>query len=177
MANPTHVLIASQTLASSAASVTFSSIPQTYTDLVLRVSARTDRSGQQSDGLIWYYNTTSGSASASYTTLYGSGSAAASSRNNGNFGELADYTTDGATSTANSFGNLELYIPNYTTTGTKPASAFGVTETNATTAYMGATAALFASSIGAVTSLLIYPGWSTNFVSGSSFYLYGIKNS
>ena len=45
----TYTLITSQTLASSAASVTFSSIPSTYTDLVLRVSARTDNAAV-SDG-------------------------------------------------------------------------------------------------------------------------------
>ena len=40
MAANTYTLISSNVLASSAATVTFSSIPATYTDLVLRVSAR-----------------------------------------------------------------------------------------------------------------------------------------
>ena len=38
----TYTLIASNTLSSAAASVTFSAIPATYTDLVLRYSARSD---------------------------------------------------------------------------------------------------------------------------------------
>ena len=40
MANETYTLIQKTTLNASAASITFSSIPQTFTDLVVKVSAR-----------------------------------------------------------------------------------------------------------------------------------------
>mgnify|MGYP003350850134 CR=1 FL=1 len=49
----TYVLISSYTVSASGgvANFTFSSIPQTYTDLLLRASARTLRSGAYEDGL------------------------------------------------------------------------------------------------------------------------------
>ena len=57
MAANTYTLISSNVLGSSAASVTFSSIPATYTDLVLRVSARTDA---DDTSLITFNGTTTG---------------------------------------------------------------------------------------------------------------------
>jgi len=76
MAN-TYTLINSNVLASSAASVTFSAIPATFTDLVIRASIRTDRAAVED----WLYIKFNGlTTNRSYTRLTGSGSAAASGR-------------------------------------------------------------------------------------------------
>ena len=172
-----RILISSQTLTGSQSSVTFSSIPSTYTDLVLRISARTDESGATESQFFIEYN---GSSTAVYsnTRLRGSGSAAASLRNsNESFIRVPD-GTPGASATSNTFSNTEIYIPSYTASQNKPSSIIAMAENNTTTAYMDAEAGLW-SNTAAITSVKIFANAfnSINFVTGSSFYLYGIKSS
>lgn len=172
----TYVLISSNTLSSSAASVTFSSIPSTYTDLVLRVSARGDVTGQSVESLTVQFNGSGGTA-YSYTRLRGTGSTASSSAGSStsvwNFLGVAD----AAGATSNTFGSFEMYVPSYAANQYKTGSGFGVQEDNsATTNNITATAALWQNT-SAITSMTILPVYSTNFVSGSSFYLYGLKSS
>ena len=71
MAN-TYVLIASNTLGSSASQVQFSSIPQTYRDLVLRISARqgTGNASVWARINVLYNNDDSNSTDYSNTRLY-----------------------------------------------------------------------------------------------------------
>lgn len=74
MAN-TYTLISSNTLTSSAASVTFSSIPATYTDLVLRISSRTDAAGATAT-VAAQFNGDTTSANYSETNLNSDGATA-----------------------------------------------------------------------------------------------------
>ena len=170
MAN-TYTLISSNVLSSSAASVTFSSIPSTYTDLVIRVTARSTLASISDDLSIRLNGGTSG---YSRTILLGNGSTAGSLRSSNAAAAVAYGQINGANATANSFGTAEVYIPNYTSTVSKPFSSYGVGETNATQAFMSV-AALLSNLTSAVTSIDLFS--SIDFVSGSSFYLYGIKNS
>lgn len=86
-----------------------------------------------------------------------------------NLGELNPSTT-----TANTFTSLEVYLPNYLSSASKPLSNIASTENNSTTAYTVSVAGLCTTA--AYNSIEIYV--STNaFVAGSSFYLYGIKSS
>ena len=171
----TYTLISSNTLSSSAASVTFSSIPSTYTDLVLRVSARSDNGGSSYDYCNLVFNSDT-AANYSETWIRGNGSTAASSRSTGDIALFGIFAADGNTATANTFGNTEFYIPNYTSTANRPVGQFGVTETNATAALMAAQAALYRGT-SAISRIDIQPYAGTNWLTGSSFYLYGIKNS
>jgi len=170
----TYNLISSQVLGSSTASVTFSSIPQTYTDLVLRISARSDYSSV----LEQFKITFNGDSSAiySYTYLRGNGAAASSSQDLTNTYALGAGGADGNTSTASTFGNAEIYLPNYTSTTSKPLSFFGANETNATNAYLTASANLYRNTT-AISSILIAPAAGSNWLTNSSFYLYGLKSS
>jgi hypothetical protein len=165
-------LISSQTLTSTAASVTFSSIPSGYTDLVLRVSARMSVAGP--DNINVQIN--SFTNSHSYTDVYGSGSTATSTRATGvGFFRLQNILI-GTEATANTFCSAECYFPSYTNGANKVMSHFGVGEDNiANPVYAVATAGLL-SQTATISSLTITPAGG-NFVSGSSFYLYGIKNS
>lgn len=174
MAN-TYTLIASNTLGASAASVTFSSIPATYTDLVFRVSARTDRAGSNWDDLKVVINSDT-ATNYSDTYLLGNGSVSASSRDTSTAYMTAARCLTGATATSNTFGNIELYIPSYTASQNKPISNFGVGEDNTTSAVMAITAGLWRNTA-TISSIVLSPLNATNFVSGSSFFLYGIKNS
>lgn len=165
----TYTLISSNTLSSSQASVSLNSIPNTYTDIVLKISARTDNAG--TDFIQLTINSQTGTYSN--TLLLGNGSTASSTRNTGQSYLRAGYVNN-ANDTSNTFSYGEIYIPNYASTNDKPLSSIGYTENNATTAYISNYANLFQYS-SAITSLTMVA--NGNFVSGSSFWLYGIKNS
>lgn len=166
----TYTLISSNVLSSSAASVTFSAIPATYTDLVVRFSVRTNFPDPV-DAMSLKFNSDS-SALYSLTAVRGNGASATSYRFSGatsiNTGQV-----DGDTATSNTFSSSELYIPSYTASQSKPASIFFAQESNQTTVYLGAHATLYRSNT-AISSLAFTPNDGTNFLSGSSFYLYGI---
>jgi hypothetical protein len=166
MAN-TFELIASSTVgAGGAATITFSSISSTYTDLCLKFSLRTDVSLNQ-DNIRLYIN---GGTANQYITnkdIRGNGSSASSAS------ELMVLNSN--TSTSNTFGNGEIYIPNYAGSSNKSMSADTVAETNGTTAYAFLNAILW-SQTSAITSIAI-GGNSGNLMQYSTAYLYGVKNA
>ena len=170
MAN-TYTLISSNVLSSSAASVTFSSIPSTYTDLVLRYSGRMDAGANK----ILKIQIAGADTSLSYTRLVGDPSSSPSS-GSGTGSSWAGYT-DGSTMTASTFSSGEIYLSNYASTSAyKAFSTVGIAERNATDARMMAVAGLYSSN-SAISSITLLDISTANWVSGSSFYLYGIKNS
>lgn len=171
----TYTLISSNVLSSAAASVTFSSIPATYTDLEVRISARgSDASFSIETQMLINSDT---SANYSNTRIIGNGatvsSSQASTANLNNFVNLR--RTPGSTATSNTFSNTSVYIPNYTSTTTKQISVHDVMENNTTTAFTGVVAQLYLGT-SAISNLQILLG-TGNLVSGSSFYLYGISNA
>ncbi len=165
-------LISKQILSSTAASVTFSSIPQTYTDLLLVTSLATSRLGLVYNDVRIRFNGATSDTNHSSRYLFGNGSTVASGSE-----PLArgPYAT-GANATANTFASSELYIPNYASTTTnKSSSIFTAVETNASSAPMLVAANLWAST-SAITSFEIIPDF-VSFLSGSSFFLYGISKA
>ena len=169
MAN-TYTLISSNVLSGSAASVTFSAIPSTYTDLVLKCSVRRSAAGRTDLLMAVNASTTDGSN----TWLQGSGSAATSGVSSGQY-VRSNNIVPSTSETANTFGSIEFYIPNYLISANKPIGSFGAGENNATAAYISATASLYAQTT-AITSLVMTLA-AGSFDTGSSFYLYGLKNS
>ena len=170
MAN-TYTLIEAKTLTTTTASITFSSIPATYTDLLLKISSRNNDIYNE---IHFRFNGNSGS-NYSGLNLYGNGSIAQSSSSS-SISSLQNLTVESVSGqTANTFGNTELYIPNYTSSNNKSVSADGVQENNATSAQAMLGAGLWAQT-GAITSIEAFPSIGS-FVADSTFYLYGIKNS
>lgn len=169
----TYTLISSNVLASSAASVTFSSIPATYTDLVLRVSIRTD-AAVSNDTLLVKFNNDS-STLYSTTLLRGSGTATSSSTLSTQ-PLINARQINGNTSVSNTFSSTEIYIPSYTVSQSKPSSIFFAQETDVTGAFIGSIAALYRSNT-AISRIDLTPQTGPNFLSTSSFYLYGISNA
>jgi len=172
----TYTLISSQVLGTTASSVTFSSIPQTYTDLKLTCSARDN--GSNSVGALYIgYNGDTSSGHFSFTQLNNTGSVQTASYTSQNY-NINYFTEPSGSSTANTFGSVDLYIPSYTLTGTKQVYSFGVGENNTTAAnnYGVVIQANLYQGTSAITSLNLFPG-SGSFVAYSSFYLYGIRNS
>jgi hypothetical protein len=174
MAN-TFTKIASVSVDSSgASSMSFTSIPNTYTDLCLFVSARSSRS-QSSDNIDIFFN--GSTSNRSDTALRGSGGVTVSyTTSNGHIGYIP-----AASDTSNTFGSTFIYIPNYTSSNNKSFSADVVMENNASgngSAFMVLDAGLW-SQTAAITSITINTssGASSNFVQYSTATLYGIKNS
>ena len=165
---PTFTLIASSTVGSGgAASIDFTSIPATYTDLCIKISARSASTGAGNLTL-----TINGStANFAYKFLYGDGSAVVSTSNSTN----ANSINPGSDYTANTFGNVEIYFPNYAGSTNKSYTSDGVTENNATASYTVFTAGLW-SNTSAITSISLGAS-NGNFVQHSTAYLYGVSNA
>ena len=167
----TMKLIAKNVLGSDAADVTFSSIPGTYDDLLVLISARNARTNASDNIHDLYMKINTVTTNRSRRSLEGNGAAASS----GSASDAYIGSTPAATATSSTFGSLEIYIPNYAGSTNKSFLITGVTETNATTAYIQAIAGLW-SSTAAITELNFYhTNWNT--LSGSSFFLYGIKKA
>jgi hypothetical protein len=165
-----YILLERTELNASAASITFSNIPQTgYTDLKIVFSIRTDNN---SSNYLSAFITFNGSSTGySQRMLYGTGSSALSASGSGSYLDWSAYGSTTA-ATASTFGNGEIYIPNYTGSTNKSVSADSVSETNATNAITALTAGLW-SNTAAITSIT-FTGNSGNLMAGSTFSLYGI---
>jgi hypothetical protein len=168
MAN-TYTLIEAKTLGSAAAVVSFTSIPNTYTDLQFLCSVKSTRIGNDAENFYIKFNGSSSSFSA--RSLGGDGSSAFSFTGT-NYAGVVDGDTSAST---NTFANLAIYIPNYAGSNNKSYSVDSVSEANATLVYALLTAGLWSSSA-AITSVDFNVEFTT-IAANSTFYLYGIKNS
>lgn len=169
----TYIPIASTTVgAGGAASISFTSIPQTYTDLIVKLSARTTSTYGSA-----FAQTDMALNSTGYTAdrvLYGTGGSA--NANSGGVGTTYGTTSSGAR--ASTFGNTDIIIPNYTNSYQKASTSNGVAETDSATAGVTSFNATRFNVTSAVTSITITPySGAGSFAEHSTAYLYGIKNS
>ena len=171
MAN-TFELIASSTVGSGgAADITFSSIPATYTDLILKISVRGTNSSL--DDLSLQYNSDTGS-NYSYLELGATGAATFSGSGTGTRNNTL---LTGSSSTANTFVSHDIYLPNYATANQKTFSVDAVTENNAASTFTQARLQAWKwSGTAAISSIKIFNA-SWNLVQYSTAYLYGVKNA
>lgn len=155
----TYEPIATQTLGSAAASVTFSSIASTYTDLVLVSNGSTSTA----TGNIRIQFNGDTAANYSNTRVLGDGSSASSARDS-SVGSTAigDWGTDRCL--------LITSIQNYSNATTNKTVLSRSNSEGFVSAYVG----LWRKTPEAITSLTIFKN-SANFTSGSTFTLYGIK--
>jgi hypothetical protein len=173
MAN-TYVAIATVEVGSGgAANIEFTSIPGTYTDLVIKFSIRDSRDSQGPGYLHLKFNDNTSSYSSRFlNTGTDDGSVTTQSRTD----DYASFAINTDFSTANTFGNGELYIPNYASSNNKSVSIDSVSETNHAfnAAVRNITAFLWSNSA-AITKITLYG--DSNFKQYSTATLYGIKNS
>jgi hypothetical protein len=168
MAN-TYVKIASVTAgAGGVTSFDFTNIPSTYSDLVLKLSARS--SSTAVDVRIVFNANTS---NYSRRNIMGNGSAASSSSfADAWIGQIGD-----SNNTASTFASTEVYIPDYAGSTNKSYAVDQVQETNGTTAYMNLLAGLW-SNTAAITSIKIEGRDTTiTMVQHSTATLYGISRT
>jgi hypothetical protein len=159
----TYEPIATQTLGSAAASVTFSTITGTYTDLVLITALK----GATTSNLAKLQFNGDTGANYSDTYLEGDGSSAYSGRRtSGN--QIFDWAN--YVSTASTFSADVTHIMNYSNTTTYKTT---LSRANRPTSNVTATVGLWRNTA-AITSIVITAN-SGNFDTGSTFTLYGIK--
>jgi hypothetical protein len=154
--------------AAGAASVTFSSIPQTgYTDLIIKYSSRRNISSG-SGGVMMQFNGISTAPSSSGVRVFGSGTSTGS-------GPIATYMIgEAGEPTETGWSSADIYIPNYLSSNIKSYSADGLRENNAVSNYMNLIAGL-TDITAAISSITILPeATSTSFVQYTTFYLYGV---
>ena len=162
----TYKLIETVTVGSGgAASVDFTSIPQSYTDLKIVLSGRATIADNAVQGAF------NGSTSNfSNRILYGNGASAVSNTPANNTVMYQNFSTE----TASVFANSELYIPNYLSSNKKSISLDNVNEANATTAYIVPMAYIW-DNTASISSIKIQI--TSGIAQYSSAYLYGIKSS
>ena len=158
-AGNTYTPLATQTLGSAAASVTFSSISGAYTDLVLVINAY--ETAAQNINLQFNGDTTTTNYSG--TTLIGNGTSATSARST----NIIYFDRQGNSA---GFGTGIAHIMNYSNATTYKTVLLRYGYPTTTTE---ATVGLWRGTIAAITSIKIIAE-STTLVSGSTFTLYGI---
>lgn len=159
-------------LSASAASVTFSNIPQSFRHLILFCQPRTDSAVEAAALYIFYNNDTGANYDAERLIVAGTTVSAATLRStNGPFIGL----TEGSLSRANNFGLNFIIITNYQTTMEKQAIAMSCTfgDASADGDLLLLPASVRWRNTNVITSILLNPNVGS-FVSGSRFQLYGV---
>lgn len=170
MATENHILLERIELGASASSVTFSNIPQTgYTDLKVVVSARSD-TARSSNGFLFDIRPNGSSTNMTRRSVYGDGSTTASSSGTEGYNQALNPSNY----TSNTFSSTEIYIPNYTSTNAKSMSTDSVSENNSTEVLTLLGAELWNPGTNVAITSLQFTALAGNFVSGSTFSLYGI---
>jgi hypothetical protein len=163
----TFVKIQSITVGSGGSStMEFTNIPQNYSDLKIVASIRATTSV---DNLIKFNGLTTNLAS---TYAYSAGTSGASATDASNI-QLQGGIENAMV--ANTFGHLEIYIPNYTSANTKAVYSNAISPTNVSASYSLFQTGRWADS-SAITTILLVPG-SGSYMQYTSAYLYGIKSS
>jgi hypothetical protein len=168
----TYEAIASQTLGSNVASISFTSIPSTYTDLVLIINTNNSSAAESTLRL---NNDTA--TNYSRTVLSGTGSAAQSGRYTNQVGLGLSYNVF-SPSTSNVFQSIRVDIMNYANTTTFKSVLF---RANLASAGTEATVGLWRKTPEAINTITVLADSAPNttprfnFTTGSTFSLYGIK--
>ena len=161
----TYEPITTQTLGSAQSTVTLSSIPSTYTDLVVVVSAAVASS---SGDLLMTFNTDT-STNYSYTTITGNGSTPLSTRSANRNNIPCDYNGWLTTTLGNHI--CIISILNYTSTNVNKTALTRSSNASTGTDY---NIGLWRSTA-AINQIVFVNNSGSNFITGSTFTLYGIK--
>jgi hypothetical protein len=169
MPTPTYTPLANITLGSAASSVTFSSIPATYRDLILVVTARSTETTDNFDALRARFNGDSGSNYVQVSLSAGTTSPQ-SSTGTATQVALGRLATSQGGKTSPGVGLIH-FIDYAQTDKHKTILARG----NAANEGIGVDAiANRWASTAAITTILLFPAVGANFASGATFNLYGV---
>lgn len=162
MPTSTYIALSNTTLSGTATSITFSSIPDSYRDLVLVVTGRVN----DYDWLSMQFNSDTGS-NYSYVFMLGDGANSSSGSNTTTRAWFGRFSS-GAGKISTSFAN----IMDYSATN-KHKTILG--SGNAPDDLTAAIASRWASNT-AISSIKVLPTGAAVFASGTTFALYGIES-
>lgn len=160
-------------LGSSTTTLALNNIPQTYDDLVIFYSTRVDNN--TGDPSNFYFGTDSGNNYA-MRMLFGTSSvgSAANANRLSQYNNWAIWWMQRDLSFANTFNNVSVYIPNYSsTTEYKTVSVDAVGEDNAAGSEKQIGAGIWRSNSPVTAVTVVH--YNGNFVANSSATVYGIK--
>lgn len=167
--------ISETVLSASAASVTFSNIPQNFRNLMIFMRTRSDRAAQETDVTLMRFN---GDSGANYDNVSIRGNAATASSAVARGGtSLIVGISEAAASRAFNFAPSVVFIPGYSVTDSEKTTIAALGNFG----NLSADADLFVEirsghwrNKNVITSITILPSTGPNFVSDSRFQLYGI---
>lgn len=156
-----------------ASTIEFNGIPQIYTDLMLKISGRTSPSGDLIDMQIRAgFGSVDTASNYNYLELTAIPSAsiiASGSGTNNRWNTIVNASS----STSNTFGSVELYIPNYTSSNSKSVSVDAITENNSNSVQLRLQAWRWTGT-SPINTITLTPASGT-FSQYSSATLYGIR--
>lgn len=169
----TYTAIQTTTLTGNASTITFNSIPTIYQNLVLYVSARTDRASWI-DYLRCRFNGDTGANYESYRYIAYSTVRGEATYEGGLTSMLTGYC-GAANGQSGMFGNSEIWIIDYQATKRKYIIAEGRITDTGTNRELGMLNSRW-NTTSAITSITLLPQIGSNFVSGTTATLYGLRN-
>ena len=160
MAN-TYKLIEAQTLVTAQTTLSFNNIPGTYTDLVVRVSAKSTTTGWAD--IVIRFN--GGGGTYHNVRIYGNGGGVGSDTS-----EWTNYSS--VVNGTYQFSNIEYYIPDYASNRNKSWLAYNANAMN--NVNQGFQTVAGGNWNGAAITSVQITDYNTTMQAGSTFYLYGI---
>lgn len=168
----TYEPIATTTLGSAASNITFSSIPGTYTDLRLIVTARCEAAGVNAQGMYLQYNNDTATNYSNNQILGNGTSAIADFSNNNSIIQCGDLPAGNISSSIFSLTTIDIFSYAGSTFKTCLTTNSADMNTGTTASRVWRLVGLWRST-SAITSIKIYPSGS-NFSIGTTATLYGI---
>jgi hypothetical protein len=168
----TYEPIATTTLGSATASITFSTIPATYTDLRIVFVGKSAAGGSAVENFGVQFNSDTGT-NYSRTRLSGDGSAAASARGTNNVALIFTEALAGSTATSPSYVAFDVF--SYAGSTNKTVLAESSLDQNGS-GTVARNVGLWRSTA-AITTIKVYDYGGNNLAIGTTATLYGIKNA
>ena len=164
-------LIQTQTLGSDNSTIQLTSIPQTFTDLLVLLSPRSSQASSSGETVNMTCNS-DGIGSGLYTSRFVWRNLSSQFRSSFTSVATMQASAPAASATANSFGNISIYLPDYSGSNVKLGSVESVGGNNASATALTCTVLRYNST--AAISSITFTLSNGNFVTNSSVSIYGI---
>jgi hypothetical protein len=155
-------------------SVSFTNIPQTYTDLIVKVSGHLTGTGFGAATIKLIFNSSTSGYSWRSVLTDSAGGSYSQKGDSVAFIEAGILPASQSSPTVNVFGIADMLISNYSSNNSKAVSIDYAQESGGVDNYIGFVSGIW-SNTAPVTSLTITPN-SSNFSQYSTFTLYGVKS-
>lgn len=173
----TFTKLATVTLPSAYKTITFSSISQNYSSLVLIGSAKLTSTTSYYGVIAVYFNTTSATSSYNAANFENNTTTVVGQKEAGTNYFRIDCPQNAASNNANEFSSMYMTINKYSTTGYKPVHLHNAMPIQSTNLFQDIRAGLYNNS-NAITSIILYvPDTGVNMAANTTFTLYGIGQS